>query len=185
MFAVFEPWAFHLGGEFHALGYWQGWGTIHAPEGDYVVFMRLGPWMRGRSSFPSLSGPAVRGSGAVCSPRGEKYAVLRLSGGFMNRKIGTDTNGESMNLNLAERLNFLGTNSETRLNLGFRGRWRNPDLVLDDHGSLRRMFNTDGSRWSGDPHKRPEPGPPLELVLHPGSMSDFDQACAEARSTKK
>ena len=181
LWAVFEPWGFYLGGRFHPFGYWQGWGTIHAPEGDYVVLMRMSPWTRGRSTFPSLSGPGVSGAGAVCSPHGEVYGYLRLRGGFVNHKIGTNTDGQPMNLSLTERLNMLGTNGDTRLNLGFRGTWHNPDFVLDERGSIRRMFNADGSRYTGDPHKRPGPGTPLQFTLHEGSRSDFDAACAAAK----
>jgi hypothetical protein len=67
MFALLAPWGFYLGGHFHPLAYWQGWGAMHAPEGDYVVFVRISPWTKGRSIYPSLSGPSIRGSGAVCS----------------------------------------------------------------------------------------------------------------------
>ena len=41
VYAITSPWAFYMGGHFHPLAYWQGWGTVHAPEGDYVVLMLL------------------------------------------------------------------------------------------------------------------------------------------------
>ena len=37
--AVFTPWAFYLGGNFHILPQWQGWGRTHSPAGDYVVYV--------------------------------------------------------------------------------------------------------------------------------------------------
>jgi len=181
MFALLTPWAFYLGGQFHPLAYWQGWGTIHAPEGDYVVFMWIGPWTRGRKTFPSLSGPSVSGSGVVCSPHGEVYSGLKLRGSFTNRKIGLNTNGEPIGFTLTQRLNFLGTNGDTRLNLSFRGAWHNPDLLLDEGGSLRRMFNADGTFFVGDSRNRPNKGTPLTLTLHEGSRSSFDAACAAAK----
>ncbi len=183
-FALIAPWAFYLGGEFHPLAYWQGWGTIHAPEGDYVVYFWIGPWTRGRRTFPSLSGPDVTGSGAICSPHGEVYKWLQVRGGFSNHKIGVHTDGERMSLNLKQRLNLLGTDSDTRLNLALQGAWHNPDLVLDEEGTLRRMFNTDGTLFAGDPHKRPAKGEPLQLILHEGSRSQFDAACAAARKKR-
>src|SRR5262249_23445307 len=183
---ITAPWAFHLGGESHTLPYWQGVGTMHAPEGNYIVLMGFGPWTgRRRTVGVTLSGPSVTGSGSLCSPHGEIYKSLRVHGSFINRGIGADTDGEPMWLGLQERLNFIGSNSDTRISVNFRGKWNNPDLELDDHGSLRRMFNPDGSRWSGKPSKRPEPGAPLELILHPGSRSEFDQLCAAAQAKKK
>jgi hypothetical protein len=179
-FALIAPWAFYLGGEFHPLAYWQGWGTIHAPEGDYVVFLWMGPWTGGRKTYASLSGPDVTGSGAICSPHGEVYKSLRVRGGFSNHKIGVHTDGEPMRLNLTQRLNLLGTNSDSRLNLALHGLWHNSDLVLDEEGTLRRMFNADGTLFA-DPRKRPAKGTPLQLILHEGSRSEFNAACAAAR----
>lgn len=181
MFAIFAPWAFHLGGSYHPFAYWGGWGTIHAAEGDYVVYLWIGPWRGGRSTFPSLSGPSLRGSGAICSPHGEIYDGLQVRGGFINHNIRVDTDGEPVRLSLAQRLNFLGTNGPTRLNLEFRGNWHNPDLDLNDEGNLRRMFNADGTFYTGDPHKRPSKGAPLELTLHEGSRSEFLNGCAAVK----
>jgi len=31
---VFYPWAFYLGGKFHIVPMWYGWGTAHAQSGD-------------------------------------------------------------------------------------------------------------------------------------------------------
>src|SRR5256885_12920987 len=93
MFALLSPWTFYLGGQFHPLGYWQGWGTIHAPEGDYVVLLWVGPRLAVRTPFRSLSGPSIGGSGTLCSPDGEVYSGLKLRGDFTNRKIGVNTDG--------------------------------------------------------------------------------------------
>jgi hypothetical protein len=82
--------------------------------------------------IPPLSGPSIRGSGAVCSPHSEIYDWLRLTAGFANRRIGENTDGEPMNLSLNRSLNMLGTDSDSRLILALRGAWHNPDLVLED-----------------------------------------------------
>jgi hypothetical protein len=82
---------------------------------------------------------------------------------------------------LSEPLNFLGTNRDSRLSFSFYGAWHNPDLALDDRGSMARAFNPDGTVYVGDPHKRPAAGAPLQLTLHRGSRSDFDSACAAAK----
>jgi hypothetical protein len=184
LYVIIAPWGFYLGGKFHPLAYWQGWGTIYEPEGDYVVFMRIFPRARGNRGL-YLSGPSVQGSGAVCSPHGEVYGNLRLTGGFVNRGIGVNTDGQPFTVGLSERLNFLGTNSRTRLSVGFRGEWHNPDLVLDERGSFRSAFNPDGAMYTGDPNKRPNHGAPIAVTIHEGSRGDFDAACAAAAARKR
>lgn len=178
VYAVVAPWGFFLGGQFHPLAYWQGWGTMHGPGGDYAVFMRMFPRVGGRSTL-SLSGPSVRGSGIICSPHGERYS-LTLRGTFLRRGIGTNTDGEALSLSLTQPLNFLNTNSSTRLEVSFRGAWKNPDLMLNDAGSMVRTFNPDGTWAPGDRYKRPL-GEPIPLTLHAGSGSDFDAACAAVK----
>jgi hypothetical protein len=172
--AVFTPWAYYLGGHFHILPMWQGWGRMHSSAGDYLVFVWMQPGRGGRSRTPS-----VGGSGVVCTPRGETYS-LRLTGGFQQR-VGLETDGQPMSLFLAQYLNFLGTNQDSRLKFSLYGAWHNPELVLDDRGTVARAFNPDGTLYTGDPHKRPEPGTPLQLTLHAGSRSDFNAACAAAK----
>ncbi len=180
LYVVFAPWGFFLGGQFHPLAYWQGWGTMHGPGGDYAVLVRIFP-SPSRGSAIYVGGPGVNGSAIVCTPRGERYN-LRLSGGFAN-KLGfrtTDTNGQPIGLTLSQPLNFLNTNSYTRLSFYLHGAWQNPNLVVDDHGTLSRTFNPDGTWTPGDRYKRPL-GDPIPLTLHAGGGSDFDAACAAVK----
>lgn len=178
VYVIVAPWGFYLGGTFHAWPYWQGVGTMYGPGGDYAVYIIMYPSTRGSGSAYHLGGPGVNGSANVCSPHGEKYN-LRLTGGFSNR-LGfrqTDTNGQPVGITLHERLNFLSTNANTRLSLYFHGTWQNPNLVVDDKGTLSRAFNSDGS-WTPTDRSKRVPGEPVSLTLHPGSKSDFDAACA-------
>jgi hypothetical protein len=181
LYVIVAPWAFFLGSQFHPLGFWQGWGTMHGPAGDYAVFVRIYPQTRANRTAYNLSGPSVTGSAIVCTPRGEKYR-LRVSGGFAHR-LGfrqTDTNGQEFDLTLNQPLNFLNTNSYTRLSVSFHGTWQDRDLVLSDRGTLSRAFNTDGTWTEGDRSKRPL-GPPVSLTLHAGNSSDFASACASVK----
>jgi hypothetical protein len=42
LYAILTPWAFFMGGNFHPLGSWAGWGLMKSKTaGDYVLF--LGP----------------------------------------------------------------------------------------------------------------------------------------------
>jgi hypothetical protein len=39
--AVFAPWVYYLGGNFHLMPYWQGWGTLQAPSGNFTLYVFL------------------------------------------------------------------------------------------------------------------------------------------------
>jgi hypothetical protein len=176
--AIFAPWGFFLGGHFHPLPVWQGWGKMHSAAGDYVLFVQMFPTSGGRRN--SLSGPSVRGSGIVCTPRGGRYS-LRLTGNFLHN-IGLDTNGQQLYLYLSQQLNFLNTNRDTRLRISFSGAWQSLDLVLDDRGTISRAFNSDGTLYTADPRKRPAASETLQVTLHLGTRTAFDSACTAAKS---
>ena len=76
--AVFAPWGFYLGGGFHILPYWEGWGVLHSKTGNYVVYTYFYPKPSGSKVLP---GPSVGGNGAVCTPRGEIFK-MHLGGGM-------------------------------------------------------------------------------------------------------
>lgn len=60
--AVFSPWGFYLGGHFHPLPYWQGWGktNVASAGGEYLLFARVQPSARGSKMYltTNLSGIA-------------------------------------------------------------------------------------------------------------------------------
>jgi hypothetical protein len=90
---IFAPWAFYLGGKFHILPYWQGWGKAHAKSGDYLLFVYVGPTPRGSKMYleTNLSGAAY-----VCTPRGDN---IRLHmGGGMRKHLNLLTDGEAIHL---------------------------------------------------------------------------------------
>ena len=40
IYAVFTPWAFFMGGQFHIYPGWTGWGRMHSNlSGDYVLLV--------------------------------------------------------------------------------------------------------------------------------------------------
>src|SRR6266542_6477311 len=73
---LFYPWAFYLGGKFHIIPYWRGWGKLHAKSGDYVLFVRFEPTPRGSRILPASN---LRGVGYLCTPRGERF-FMHLGG---------------------------------------------------------------------------------------------------------
>jgi hypothetical protein len=172
--AVFAPWSYFMGGNFHLLPMWQGWGRIHAPAGDYVLFVHMEP-------RPGSRGIAhVSGTGVLCTPRGETFN-LTLGGDF-ERHMGMSTDGKRVYLYMHKKPpSFFRSLGDTRPELELHGTWHNPDIVLDEHGSLNREFLPDGSLYNGDLHRQPGAHGPMPVTIKEGSLSDFDAACKAAK----
>jgi hypothetical protein len=77
--------------------------------------------------------------------------------------------------------NYSTFSGSTAPSLEFHGRWNNPDLVLDDHGSITRAFDPGGVLVTNK-HMRPYMQEVVPLTLHEGSRADFDAACAAIKS---
>jgi hypothetical protein len=170
--ALFTPWGFYMGGHFHIVPQWTGWGQMHSKTaGDYALLVTFSP-KTGRG----LGLTHVSGNGVLCTPRGEQYK-LRLGGDFENPH-GTDLQGKTAHLYMN---NYTVLSSSTAPSLEFRGRWNNPDLVLDDHGSLNRAFDPGGALVTNH-HMRPYMQEVVPLTLHEGSRADFDAACAALKA---
>jgi hypothetical protein len=166
------PWAFYLGGDFHILPYWHGWGTAHAKSGDYLLYVQIQPSTRGSGRGLSTN---LGGTSYVCTPRGEKI-YLKL-GGSMPRHLNLSTDGEAISLYMHYwpwNANFINDDSP-RLEL--RGRWRNPNLVMDDHSSIARAFKLDGTVYHDKGANRPYLSEIVPVTIVPGSYSDFSAAC--------
>ena len=177
MTGLFSPWAFYLGGKFHIIPYWQGWGKLHAKSGDYVLFVRFEPTPRGSRVIPHSN---LRGIGYLCTPRGEQFR-LHL-GGSMRPHLNLSTDGEAINLYMDYWPALYGQFiADRRPSLEVRGHWKNPDLVMDDDGSIFRAFLPDGSVYHGHDLGRPYRGEVVPITLVKGSYSEFEAACATAR----
>jgi len=159
--AIFAPWSYYLGGRFHVIPGWQGAGTMHTASGDYALQVYFSPEPGGRT----FNFPYFRGFGTLCTPRGDRY-TMRVSAG-MSEHPGIDTNGQLMTLTMYTRpWNYANTSSDGRPRLTFRGRWQNPDLVVDDGGSLSRAFLPDNTVYSGPSSRQPPARETVSLVLH-------------------
>ena len=173
--ALLTPWGFTMGGRFHMIPMWQGVGTLHSTRagGDYVIYIWFSPKV-GRTLGPRH----VSGNGYVCTPRGEKI-FLSLGGDFQ-KDMGLDSNGKTARFymdNSSTKSKFSG---DRRPYLELNGKWQNPDLVLDDHGSIARAFEPDGSVYQGHSGSRPYMAEVLPVTLHEGGKSDFEAACRTA-----
>jgi len=171
-FAVAAPWAFYMGGRFHLVPQWQGWGRLHSNSagGDYALYVTLWP---DHGRFRQLV--YVTGTAVVCTPRGERF-VLTLGGGF-DKPPARDLNGKRAGLYMFNRnfkRRYAGGSGRPELEL--RGHWSNPDLVGDDDGSIARNFDPD-ARLYPDGKSHPYMGEVSPVTLHEGGMSGFEAAC--------
>jgi len=170
--AIVAPWGFYMGGHFHIIPQWTGVGQMHSKiAGDYALLVTFSP-KTGRG----LGLTHVSGNAWLCTPRGEKFS-LRLAGDFQNPH-GTDLQGMTAHLYASNYSTFSGS---TAPSLDFRGRWNNPDLVLDDQGSLNRAFDPGGALVTNR-HMRPYKQEVTPLTLHEGTRADFDAACAALKN---
>jgi hypothetical protein len=170
---VFYPWAFYLGGKFHVLPYWQGWGTLHAHSGDYVLFVSFEPTPRGSRMYSASN---LTGQAYLCPPRGE---LLRMRlGGSMRKNLNLSTDGEAIHL----YTNYWPWNgsfiADHRPSLDFHGHWHNPNLVMDDGSSIFRAFQADGTVYRGHDPNHPYKGEVVPVTIKQGSYSEFEAACS-------
>jgi hypothetical protein len=176
--AVFAPWGFYMGGNFHIFPVWRGWGRMHSKvSGDYVLFVRFEPSPnRGSRIIP---GSSLTGVGYLCTPRGERFR-LNLGGG-MRAHLNRSTDGEAIHLYMSNRSALYGQfTGENRPHLDLRGHWQNPMLVMSDGGSISREFLPDGRVYHGHDTGRPYASEIVPLTLNQGSYSEFEAACAPA-----
>lgn len=177
--AVSTPWAFFMGGGFRLIPTWKGYGKMHSnvAGGDYVFQLYFYP-VSGRW----LGNSHVEGSAVLCTPRGERF-FFKLGGNFQ-KDIKLDTNGKTARFYMKGHGPKYSLTGDDHPHLLLQGQWKNPDLVLDDQGSLARNFQRDGS-LSPNPAKASAPSPEVvPVTIHEASASEFNAACAAVKGTR-
>jgi hypothetical protein len=170
--AVFTPWAFFMGGHFHLNPKWSGWGRMHSEgSGDYIIYITISPSFGRGQSFTDIAG-----KGALCTQRGANYR-LSVAGSFQEGS-GAHLQGRTVTL-YPHNYNRKATGHNDP-SLELRGRWNEPDLVLEDEGSVNKAFDADGglakkNRANSGINER------VSLTLHEGSRTEFDAACADLK----
>jgi len=117
----------------------------------------------------------LTGLADVCTPRGERFR-MRL-GGSMRKNLNLSTDGEAISLYM-NYWPWYGTFvADHRPRLEFRGKWQNPNIVMDDHGSIGRAFLPDGTVYRGQGGSRPYMDEVVPITFVQGSRSELDRAC--------
>jgi len=174
VFVILSPWAFFLGGTFHLVPGWKGWGTLHAKSGDYAVYVQFWPSFRRNPNMRPTS--QLRGTGYLCSPRGERFR-MKVSGD-MPPSLPMKTDGETISLGMDYWPTFSGSFiTDHRPAFSLRGHWKNPNIEMDDNGTISLAFEPDGSVRRRSGANLPYKGEVVPVTLRPGTESDFDAAC--------
>lgn len=175
LMAAFSPWGFYLGGHFHPIPMWQGWGKIHTPNGgDYVLYVSVWPATRGRSHFGFAS---LTGTGYVCTPRHERI-FLSVGGDILEKHLGRDSLGKPVHIYMYHRSAWSSFSGDNRPSFSWYGNWGDDQLTLDDHNSMSWAFTPDGHVYRSGSSNHTAAFGPLQVTLRAGSLHDFDSACS-------
>jgi hypothetical protein len=170
--AVFAPWTYYLGGSFHLIPVWQGWGTLQTPSGNYTLYVFLSQPQASRLGISYMSGTAQ-----LCTSRGERFNYMHVIMSFSNKQFGLDSNNQPVTLHIYNYGLSGQVNADRRPEFDLYGSWQNSNLVLEDHGSLASAFLSDGTAYLGPPSNQPPVGENLSITLAPGSPAQFKSAC--------
>ncbi|HSM86493.1 MAG TPA: hypothetical protein VLT16_10095 [Candidatus Limnocylindrales bacterium] len=175
--ALLTPWGFFMGGRFHVIPMWQGLGRMHSTRagGDYVLYMWFYPKVAKGTGTTH-----VTGYGELCTPRGERF-FLSVGGDF-EKTLRLDTNGKTAKFYMDNRSTMSRLSGKNQPYLELRGKWSNPDLVMDDHGSIARAFEPDATLYMGHSPSRPYMAEVVPVTLHEGGKQEFNAACKAVKT---
>ena len=160
-----NPWAFHIGGRSTPFLYWSGHGKLVAKSGTYPLYVMFYP--SAHSSRLRLDGlrptGGLQGTASLCTAPGV-VLPLQLSGTIYGNW--TSTQDALMEFRLLDyKIIDVG---QRQGYFDLFGRWRGPELVMDDRGEASGKFRS---------------GVIIEhasLTLGYSSYSDFKNACSSA-----
>ena len=90
---LFSPWVYFTSGSFHPMPWWSGEGSFTAPDGNYQLYLYLGPMNTGATRTLHT---ALTGKGHLCTPAGERL-VLQIQGD-MDKHLPQNTIGRSIEI---------------------------------------------------------------------------------------
>ena len=143
--------------------------------GDYVLFVRLSPTVRGHQMFPAWD---LKGNAYLCTPKGERF-TLRL-GGDMPRKFYVNSMGQPIHLWMDNWRATLPVGAQTQPYIRVDGHWAPSEVIGDDHKSISAAFQPDGT-LKPRTYVVPSQAELIQVTLHEGSYSSFEAACRTSR----
>jgi len=160
---ITSPWAFHIGGRWTPLLYWQGRGKLVTKAGAYPLYVLFYP----SSSMSRLHVDGLQptgglqGTASLCTSQGTTQS-LKLSGTVFGGWRSTE--GALMSFRLLDwKIVDIG---QHRGYFDLAGHWKGTDLVMDDRGAFASRLQS-GLRIEQ-----------ASVTFTWSSYSDFENACA-------
>ena len=127
IYVALYPWGFFLGGNFHPLPYWTGWGKMHSSTaGDYVLYVAVWPSTRALETI--IPHTFVRGRADLCTPNGQTFH-MNLSG-EMRPHIYLNTLGEPIELDMVNWRSPMPVGRQTRPSFSIWGNWGKGEITV-------------------------------------------------------
>ena len=177
VFAALHVRGFFMGGNFHPLPCWRGWGKMHSQTaGDFFLYVDISPHAsRMTGMFAKTS---VQGTGHLCTPKGEHFS-LRLNG-YMPPHIYLNTVGEPIQLGMDNWRALLPAGRDSRPSFSLWGRWGRGEIVADDRSTLSHAFLRDGRLRPTGSHVSPYETEDLQVILREGTYAEWEAVCSNA-----
>ena len=172
------PWGFFLGGNFHPLPDWTGWGKMHSnTAGDYFLYVEI--WPSTRQLETIIPHTFVKGRANLCTPKGERFS-LNLSG-EMRPHIYLNTVGEPIELDMGNWRASMPVGQQQRPSFSIWGRWGRGEITGDDRKRLSQSFFPDGRLIPQGSYALPSQTEDIQVTLREGTFSQWKSACAQTQ----
>lgn len=177
IYAGLYGWGFFLGGTFHPLPIWTGWGKMHSSSaGDYVLYVAIWPSTKALETI--IPHTFVRGRANLCTPKGQRF-YLNLSG-EMRPHIYLNTVGEAIELDMGNWRRSMPVGQQWRPSFSIWGRWGKGQITGDDRKKLSQSFSLNGTLIPQGSYAATSQTEDLQVTLREGSFSEWKAACSPA-----
>ena len=103
---------------------------------------------------------------------------MKLNAG-MDKNLSRDTQGKTIRISMHRTSTWSSfMNSDHRPPIQLNGIWGDDSISGDDHNSLGRAFEPDGSVYPGRSPTRGPSFPTVPFTLHAANKREFDKACS-------
>jgi hypothetical protein len=175
LWAVFMPWAFYMGGHFHPLGSWSGWGQLQSQTaGDYLLYVNFSPAIYRHQVTPEWN---VKGNAYLCTPKGETFNLYL--GGDMPRTFRVNSQGQKIHLYMSNRSMSSQFSGDDRPYFQLYGVWGDSKITGDDRKTLSTAFAPDSTLRPQHSPVLPSQQKDAQFTIREGSYSDYKAACRD------